>query len=412
MKSLSRQCALAAGRFVNRMRRAMRRSPPYTISVNHPLSEDLWDRQKGLRGWVASDAPLVSAAFVDAAGREWAAGLEARSDVEFFLRYQFRHHRGVQITRPVAEWLDGQDEASIKLVCRFADGSVAEHRIAIKDPRRVRAEKFARFAGILRCPATGALLDRAGDTLVSRDEGRRYPVRDGIPDFLSDDFRRAFSIDHTENISSWDYDQKIVEIITANPDKLYLDCGAGLRKVCYPNVINYEIVNYSSTDVLGVAEKLPFADGSLDGVISVAVLEHVKDPFRSAAEISRVLKPGGVLFCAVPFLQPLHGYPHHYYNMTAEGIKNLFPGLVVDEVYVPLSLHPMQAIRWILFAYASGLPERERPAFENLRVKDIFRLPQFESFYRKEIPYIHRLSREAMSEVAAGHCLIARKPGG
>jgi hypothetical protein len=26
----------------------------------------------------------------------------------------------------------------------------------------------------------------------------------------------------------------------------------------------------------------------------------------------------------VPFLQPLHGYPHHYYNMTGEGLRNLF----------------------------------------------------------------------------------------
>ena len=240
--------------------------------------------------------------------------------------------------------------------------------------------------------------------------GRSYPLVDGVVDFLPDDFKRTFGVDLTDNISSWDYDQRIVDIITASPDKLFLDCGAGLRKVCYPNVINYEIVNYSTTDVVGVAEKLPFADNSLDGVISVAVLEHVKDPFLGAAEMARVLKPGGVLFCSVPFLQPLHGYPHHYYNMTAEGMKNLFPKLAIEDVYVPLSLHPIQSIRWILYSYIRGLPDSEWSAFENLRVKDIFRLPQFESFYRKEIPFIHRLSPQAMTEVAAGHCLVARKP--
>jgi SAM-dependent methyltransferase len=63
-------------------------------------------------------------------------------------------------------------------------------------------------------------------------------------------------------------------------------------------------------DVVGVGEELPFADEFLDTVISNAVLEHVKDPFRYEREMAHVLKPGGELFCAVPLLQPVHGYPH------------------------------------------------------------------------------------------------------
>jgi len=87
---------------------------------------------------------------------------------------------------------------------------------------------------------------------------------------------------------------------------LVLDCGAGFRDMYYPNVVNYEIVAYPTTDVLGVGEELPFKDNSFDVVISVAVLEHVRYPWRCADEIARVLKSGGTLVAMVPFLQPLH----------------------------------------------------------------------------------------------------------
>jgi SAM-dependent methyltransferase len=46
---------------------------------------------------------------------------------------------------------------------------------------------------------------------------------------------------------------------------------------------------------------LPFPDGSFDGVVSVGVLEHVRETggseARSLAEIARVLRPGGVFVC-------------------------------------------------------------------------------------------------------------------
>lgn len=46
----------------------------------------------------------------------------------------------------------------------------------------------------------------------------------------------------------------------------------------------------------GTAEKLPYPDGSFDVVYCCDVLEHVRDLNKSIAEISRVLKQGGVFF--------------------------------------------------------------------------------------------------------------------
>jgi SAM-dependent methyltransferase len=50
----------------------------------------------------------------------------------------------------------------------------------------------------------------------------------------------------------------------------------------------------------GTITELPFADGHFDLVAAFDVIEHVADDRRVFAELARVLKPGGVLLCAVP----------------------------------------------------------------------------------------------------------------
>jgi len=47
--------------------------------------------------------------------------------------------------------------------------------------------------------------------------------------------------------------------------------------------------------VLGQAQALPFADGSLDAVTFTYLLRYVDDPAATVAELVRVLRPGGVM---------------------------------------------------------------------------------------------------------------------
>lgn len=52
--------------------------------------------------------------------------------------------------------------------------------------------------------------------------------------------------------------------------------------------------------VLGDALNLPYPDHTFDVVIAAEVLEHIPDDDRAVAELTRVLKPGGVLAVSVP----------------------------------------------------------------------------------------------------------------
>lgn len=64
-------------------------------------------------------------------------------------------------------------------------------------------------------------------------------------------------------------------------------------------------------------------DGAYDSAVCLEVLEHVPDPFRAVAEISRILKKNGTLICSVPHLSRLHEEPHDYYRFTKYGIETL-----------------------------------------------------------------------------------------
>jgi SAM-dependent methyltransferase len=221
--------------------------------------------------------------------------------------------------------------------------------------------------------------------------------------------RNQAGLVEVENVSSHNYDGVALGIIDRQADGLVLDCGAGRRDYYFPNVVNYEVVDYDSTDVLGIGEELPFIDGAFDAVISIAVLEHVRDPFRCANELARVLKPGGELFCCVPLLQPVHGYPNHYFNATPSGLLRLFEDGNIDLEQASLTpIHPLWAVSWILGSWAKGLPEEARQAFEKLTAAELMVHPPA----LLDSPVATLLPKEKQLELACATILVARKREG
>lgn len=250
-------------------------------------------------------------------------------------------------------------------------------------------------------------LERLGGRL--RTDLEHSVDAEGRFDFLTDALRAETRIVDTDRVSANAYDSNAQALIERCADGMVLDCGAGSRGDYFPHVLNFEIVPYRSTDVLGVGEHLPFADDTFDAVLSLTVLEHVRDPFRCASEIVRVLKPGGDLICVMPFLQPMHGYPHHYFNATPQGVRRLFEDSIdVADVLIPDQNQPIWALNWILNSWTAGLPEDRREAFRNMTVAELSgALAELE-----QQDFCRLLSPEAQFELACATMLIGTKPKG
>ncbi len=65
-------------------------------------------------------------------------------------------------------------------------------------------------------------------------------------------------------------------------------------------------------------------DNSFDFILSFDVFEHIDRPWLAAAEIRRLLRPGGVTVHSTLFSWRYHPCPIDYWRYTAEGLKSLF----------------------------------------------------------------------------------------
>lgn len=103
---------------------------------------------------------------------------------------------------------------------------------------------------------------------------------------------------------------------------LVLNIGSG-NSPRQDGVVNVDMMDYDNVDIVCDIHHLPFKDNCIDAVMSVAVLEHVREPAVVLKELHRVLKPGGRVFSVIPFMQPFHASPHDYQRFTLPGIEFL-----------------------------------------------------------------------------------------
>jgi hypothetical protein len=66
-------------------------------------------------------------------------------------------------------------------------------------------------------------------------------------------------------------------------------------------------------------------------IFCLSVLEHCTAPWLMAANLKKLLAPGGVLCVSAPFTWEVHGYPEDYWRFTPQGLKVLFPELSFAE---------------------------------------------------------------------------------
>lgn len=209
------------------------------------------------------------------------------------------------------------------------------------------------------------------------------PMADGLPFTPARPFARA-------NPQS----ERILRHIRAcDPSGLILEAGGGDRRTDRANYINLEYLPYEGADLRADIHRLPFDDDTFDLVVNQAVLEHLSDPVIATEEMVRVCKPGGLILSEVAFMQPLHGVPFHFFNMTGWGVEHLFETTCTIEEsdwFGELSF----TMSWMLdvAGVTAKLPPEERDAWTR-------RLASLDEL----------IDHDALKPVASGVWVAARK---
>jgi SAM-dependent methyltransferase len=168
-----------------------------------------------------------------------------------------------------------------------------------------------------------------------------------------------------------------------------LDAGAGrgayreLLSGFAENYVGMDLASTQATNVLGDAQRLPFADESFDTVFCSQVLEHVPEPLLALSEFRRVLKVGGHLVLSAPHMSWLHNEPHDYYRYTPHGLRFLLTAAGLrDEKIVPagglLSLLG-HIVSMLMVNLTFGLPLVHTPimAVNRLMVRGVAKVDAF-----------------------------------
>ncbi len=111
-----------------------------------------------------------------------------------------------------------------------------------------------------------------------------------------------------------------------------LDVGCGRRQ--YEDLFRATASRYWGVDspasqaaaephIIGDALQIPIRSASVDNVLATELIEHLPNPDRFLADVSRVLRHGGYLLLSAPLFEPLHEEPRDYFRFTLHGLRAL-----------------------------------------------------------------------------------------
>jgi SAM-dependent methyltransferase len=243
---------------------------------------------------------------------------------------------------------------------------------------------------ILACPVCAASLKLEEDgTLRCADCAQIYPVVDGRGVLIRPE-NDLFSIDDyvsakpkiygrsrwarylpkiTADLAAARVLPRLREQLDARGKSRILVVGGGCQRGWLDqrlrDLVDHEIV-YTDVDTASDVElfcdghDLPFKGETFDALVTTAVLEHVFYPERVAEEIARVLKPDGLLYSEVPFMQQVHEGAYDFTRYTLSGHRRLFNQF--KEIDSGMTAGPGSALAWsiesFILAFARSQPLR------------------------------------------------------
>lgn len=281
------------------------------------------------------------------------------------------------------------------------------------DYLRARESLSHRIKPLLRCVTVLESGRTCGSALVGPESltcpkcGSSARLRDSCVEFgTSDDFLRTKFRGRNDLPGSFFGDPRTLETVSRLRDGLILDVGSGWRFHYEPNVVHFDSIHFPTTDVVAEGSVLPFADECFDAVFSFSVLEHVKDPMSTVAEMKRVLKKGGEIQVSAPHLIQYHGHPDHYFNPTFRGLQHLLGDDVEVELdETPQWGHPIWGLVEILREWSTALPPEAAREFAKTTVSELSQL----STQLFDRGFVRDLDLVAARGIATNNYIIARK---
>jgi len=290
----------------------------------------------------------------------------------------------------------------------------------VSDPARL-----ASVASQLSCPTCRASLGVSGKTYQCHN-GHSFKISPSNVPLLAEDV--TFELNEGQHLSGVNWLKSFLKqfpviyytiwhlfcpvlMVQNGPRRLLLhtqkgalvgDIGSGPDRVAQ-QFVNVDIFPFPGVDVVASADKLPFKDGTFDGLATESMLEHVSDPVGAASEIARILKPGGIVYASAPFIHPYHASPDDFNRFTTSGLKQLFPGFEVIELGVrsgPWSAFLIFLAYWLGVIFALG-SRRVAPFFAHVFMLILGPLKFFDLLF----------ANMAGAEAVSAHLyIIARKP--
>ncbi len=241
-----------------------------------------------------------------------------------------------------------------------------------------------RYIFLKNPPSALDLLDRIKSIFKSFPRLYSFIVRTFSPVY-SPDFTSRF-------ISDYIQDKSLVSI----------NLGSGAVSLS-DNMIDIDCVPYKNVSIVCNITSLPVADSSVDRILNSAVLEHVPSPEAAVNEMLRIMKPGAVICCYMPFIVGYHASPHDYSRLTIEGMRHLFKDF--DIVSLDVCGGPTSGLLWILQEWLALILSF---GSKNLHLV-LYILISMLTWPVKYIDVILR-KHPASRNIASGFLITARKP--
>jgi uncharacterized protein YbaR (Trm112 family)/SAM-dependent methyltransferase len=205
---------------------------------------------------------------------------------------------------------------------------------------------------LLACPSCKVAVVRTNDELRCPSCGTAFPIVDGVPIMMAGgtvpDLRHEQVLNTLYDYFPWVHRVVLQSLLD---DQVVVEIGSGNRAKNDPAVIRMDVVLTPHVDIVADAHALPFLPGSLDFIFSLAVVEHLRQPFVAAEEMHRALKDGGYVYNECNFVFAYHGYPHHYFNASIQGLQQVFaPFRELRTGIAPYQM-PSQALQMVIATY-------------------------------------------------------------